>query len=243
MKNVFLTVKENRPLTNDFYKMVLEGECSGHTAGMFVNIKLQDFTLRRPFGIADADNHSITLLYKVVGLGTKYMTTLQNGVIIDVLTCLGNGFNLGKASKPLLIGGGTGIAPLFKLAKELKSKYPNIILGFRTHEDVCMIHEFSEFGNVHVTTDDGSYGYKGNVLSYLKSTGIVYDYYYACGPLVMLKNLTSIDKNGELSLESRMGCGFGACMGCSIKTKSGYKRVCKEGPVFNASEVIFDEQT
>ncbi|MDR0751399.1 MAG: dihydroorotate dehydrogenase electron transfer subunit [Christensenellaceae bacterium] len=241
MKNVFLVVEQNIQLTHDFYKLVLRGDCAGNMAGMFVNIKLDGFSLRRPFGIADSDDHTITLLYKVVGGATKYMTSLMAGAIIDVLTCLGNGFDLNQGRKPLLIGGGTGIAPLYKLAKQLNEKKPDIILGFRSARDVCLTDEFSQFGKLHITTDDGSLGIKGTVVSYLISKKLDYDYYYACGPIVMLQALTKLTQNGEVSLEARFGCGFGACMGCSIKTVTGYKRVCKEGPVFSAGEVIFSE--
>ena len=160
-------------------------------------------------------------------------------MVIPTLVGLGNGFDTSKANRPLLIGGGIGIAPLYHLAKVLvkEGKKPLIVLGFKNKDEVIYEEEFASFGKVYVTTDDGSYGYKGNPVSFLKENQLDFDYYYACGPQVMLKYLSLAYPNGEVSLEARMGCGFGACMGCSIETTTGPKRVCKEGPVFVSSEV------
>ena len=169
------------------------------------------------------------------------MTTYQPGQKLDVLIGLGNGFNVSKAKKPLLIAGGIGVAPLIGLAKGFNKLgiRPKFIYGARSKDDIVMTDLISNYADLEICTDDGSLGYKGNVVSFLKSLNPDFDYYYACGPQIMLKFLTADFKNGEVSLEARMGCGFGACMGCSIETTNGPKRVCKEGPVFAAAEVKF----
>lgn len=241
MRQGLFALKSNKALNKTTYEMKLTGDCSGLVSGQFVEVLLKPFFLRRPFGVADVKGDELTLIYKIVGAGTEYMTTLKQGEEIDVLTKLGNGFDLTKSKRPLIIGGGIGIAPLYKLCKdfnELKIK-PNIILGYRNREELFYVDEFKKLGNVIVTTDDGSEGFKGNALDALKSLDVDYDFYYACGPLVMLKALAEFNNKGEISLEARMGCGFGACMGCSIETVNGARRVCKDGPVFNAGEVLF----
>lgn len=241
MKEVILEVVDNKNVKNDIYLLTLSGDVSEiKNSGEFAELKLNNYYLRRPISIHDVENNAVKFLYKVLGHGTRDLTKYKKGDKIPTILGLGNGFINKDSKKPLLIGGGIGIAPLYKLAKDFANKgiKPTIILGFKNSEEVCYVEEFSQFGNVIVTTDDGSYGYKGNPVSYLKENKVDFDYYYACGPQIMLKFLTLYSTNGEVSLEARMGCGFGACMGCSIETKNGVKRVCKEGPVFNASEVI-----
>lgn len=241
MKEVILEVVDNLNVKNDIYLLTLSGDVSEiKNSGEFAELKLNNYYLRRPISIHDVENNTVKFLYKVLGHGTRDLTKYKKGDKIPTILGLGNGFINKDSKKPLLIGGGIGIAPLYKLAKDFTNKgiKPTIVLGFKNSEEVCYVEEFSKFGNVIVTTDDGSYGDKGNPVSYLKENDVDFDYYYACGPQIMLKFLTLYSTNGEVSLEARMGCGFGACMGCSIETKNGVKRVCKEGPVFRASEVI-----
>ncbi len=243
MKVVDLTVVENIQIKNDIYLLTLQGDTSAiKNPGEFAELKLDKYYLRRPLSIHDYSNNEVKFLYKVLGHGTKDLTKYKKGDVINTILGLGNGFDDTKSKNPLLIGGGIGIAPLYNLAKVFNKKgiKPTIILGFKNSNEVCYIDEFSSLGNVIVTTDDGSYGFKGNPVSYLKENNVDYDYYYACGPLVMLKFLSKYSSQGCVSLEARMGCGFGACMGCSIKTTFGPKRVCKEGPVFTSSEVIYE---
>lgn len=242
MKNVFLTILDNKRLSKDVYEMKLFGDLSEiKNPGEFVEIKIDGHYLRRPFGVCDYDNKNLTILYKVVGSGTNDMTTLKKGDIVDTLVGLGNGFDIKKSKQPLLVGGGIGIAPLYSLVKNFAKNNirPTVILGYRCEEELFYVEEFEKIADVIITTDDGSCGCKGNCVDYLKINKIGFDYYYACGPIIMLKNLALLKFDGEISMEARMGCGFGACMGCSIETKNGAKRVCKEGPVFKASEVIF----
>jgi 2-polyprenylphenol hydroxylase and related flavodoxin oxidoreductases len=240
LTNEILTVIENKPLAKDTYSLTFSGDFSYLRPGQFVNLSVPGFFLRRPFGIADADENRLTVIYKVVGQGTKAMAELKNGDKIDALLGLGNGFSIEKSKKPLLIGGGTGIAPLYFLAKTFKKAGipPDVILGFKSGCEAYYMEEFSALGKTFITTDDGSLFKKGNALSCITECG-QFDYYYACGPVPMLKALQKKDTNGEFSLEGRMGCGFGACMGCTVKTTKGFKRVCREGPVFPASEAIF----
>ncbi|HHX49025.1 MAG TPA: dihydroorotate dehydrogenase electron transfer subunit [Clostridiales bacterium] len=243
MKKEVMTVVKNVEIADKLYLLVLSG-ASYLAPGQFLQIKVPEYTLRRPFCAADYDekNDFLSIIYKVVGGGTKAMTKFEVGQKIDVLNCLGNGFDLSKTKKPLLIGGGVGIVPLFYLAKELKKQGHEIIsvLGYPCKDQCFFLEEFSKLGKVYISTDDGSLGVKGNVLDILKTEDIEYDEFFACGPPIMLKALSSWNSNGQVSLESKMGCGFGACMGCSIKTTKGYKRVCKEGPVFKIDEVIFE---
>lgn len=244
MEDKILTIIENRCVGPDVYLLTLNGDVSLKGSGQFANLKLDNHYLRRPLSIHDYDEHSVSFLYKVLGQGTKELSEYPIGKTIDVLLPLGNGFDTSESKKPLLIGGGIGIAPLYHLAKELvnQGKEVKIILGFKTKNEVFYEEEFKRFGSLTILTDDGSYGVKGNPVSYLKSHVVDYDHYYACGPSVMLKFLAQAFENGEVSLEARMGCGFGACMGCSIKTKKGNKRICKDGPVF-PSEEVFHEST
>ena len=242
MQNVLLEIKENTQVNHDTYLMKLTGDLASiKTSGEIVEIKLNGYYLRRPISVCDFKENELTLLYKVLGHGTKDMSTYQVGTKLDCLVGLGNGFDLTKAQKPLLVGGGIGIAPLLGLAKRFNEKgiRPILVYGAAKSSDLVLIDELKKYADLHLTTDDGSLGFKGNTVSFLKENKLDFDYYYACGPQVMLKYLSQYNSNGCVSLEARMGCGFGACMGCSIETTNGVKRVCKEGPVFEASEVIF----
>lgn len=242
MKNVILKIKENKQLSNDIYLMILEGDLSEiKNPGEFVEIKLDNYYLRRPISVHNYSKNELTLLYKVLGRGTNDLSKYQIGKELDVLVGLGNGFDISKSNKPLLIAGGIGIAPMYNLALKFNKLgvKPTLIYGVSRESDLVLIDEFSKICNLIICSDDGSHGFKGNVVSYLKENKIDFDKYYACGPQVMLKYLKQYSENGYVSLEARMGCGFGACMGCSIETTHGPKRVCKEGPVFEASEVLF----
>lgn len=235
-------ILSNEPLTKDVYKMVLEGDTEYITApGQFINIALDGKYLRRPISVCDYDEDCITIIYKVVGEGTEQMSALEIGTVLDVLTGLGNGYDISKSTKPLLIGGGVGVPPMYNLAKTLiaNGQVPTVILGFNTADEVFYEQEFKALGcDVFVTTADGSYGIKGFVTDAL--AGIDFDYFYTCGPLPMFKAIyNAVDKDGQFSFEERMGCGFGACMGCSCKTKYGNKRICKDGPVLEKEEIIW----
>ena len=235
-------VSYNKKIAKNTYKMVLEGDTSNIKAsGQFVNIKLDGLFLRRPISICDFDSETITIIYKVVGEGTKQMSEIPVGAELDVLAGLGNGFDTSKSGQsPLLIGGGAGLPPMLALAKELLSegKKPTVIAGFNTKDEVFLEDEFKKLSvPFTVTTLDGSYGIKGLVTDTMKSD---YTYFYACGPLPMLKAVSDkADTDGEISLEERMGCGFGVCMGCSRRTVKGSKRICKDGPVFRKEEIIW----
>lgn len=240
MKQTNLTVKTNLKLTDGVYELKLTGDVGKLFPGQFIEIALTGFYLRRPFGVCDCTENELTVLYRVQGRGTEYMTSLKKGDAVNCLLGLGNGFRL-DAEKPLIIGGGMGIAPLYYLAKYFdgKGKRPLAVLGFKNKSEAFYVGQFEKYADVTVATDDGSLGFKGNVLDALKALNADYGFYYACGPEIMLKKLSEYDARGELSLEARMGCGFGACMGCSIQTTDGVKRVCREGPVFSAGEVLF----
>lgn len=242
MKDLVLTIVENKKITNDIYLLKLEGDCTSiKGSGQFAELKLHDYYLRRPLSIHDYTENSVSFLYKILGHGTKDLTHYAVGDKMDVILDLGHGFDIEKAKKPLLVAGGIGLAPLYHLAKEFNKRgiRPTCILGFRNKDEIYYEEEFKKYCDTFITTDDGSYGFKGNAVTYLKSNDIDYDYYYACGPQIMLKYLALYSTKGCVSLEARMGCGFGACMGCSVETTKGPKRVCKEGPVFEASEVKF----
>lgn len=240
MKQEILTVKSNVALSWDVYKMTL-GECEKPIPGQFVEIAVDGFTLRRPFCVYDYDGKNMTVLYKVLGEGTKAMSKMQSGQKTDVLTGLGNGFDTSLAKNPLLIGGGLGAAPLLYLAKSFKEKgiIPTLFLGAKTASELCFLDDFKDF-DYQTSTDDGSDGFKGTIADGLKNLAPDFDVYYACGSVNMLKSLPAFSESGFVSMEARMACGFGACMGCSIHTKSGTKRVCKDGPIFDIKEVIFD---
>ena len=243
MNRGIYTVKENRALTDSVFLMKLEGDTSSITApGQFINISLDGFYLRRPISICDYDDKEITIIYKTVGEGTLAMSRLPVGAELDILCGLGNGFNAAKCGeKPVLIGGGVGIPPLYNLCKKLISlgKNVTVILGFNTESEIFYKDEFYALGaDVIVTTVDGSCGVKGFVTDAL--INIDYDYFYTCGPMPMFR---AIEKTayagGQYSFEERMGCGFGACMGCSCKTKYGNKRICKDGPVLDREEIVW----
>ena len=243
MKQSLFKIIENTPLTENVFKMVLQGDVSAITApGQFVNIKLEGLYLRRPISVCDVGENTLTIIYKVVGKGTKQMSEMKDGNL-DVLTGLGNGYDLSvSGDQPVLLGGGVGVPPMYLLAKELinQGKKVKVILGFNTKAELFYEDEFKAIGaDVVVTTVDGSYGVKGFVTDALKE--IDYTYFYTCGPEPMLKAVYSASNtSGQMSFEKRMGCGFGACMGCSCKTITGYKRICKEGPVMRKEEILWE---
>lgn len=243
MKQGLFKISENVPLTKSVYRMRLEGDASEITSpGQFINIKLDGMYLRRPISVYDADKTSVTIIYKVVGRGTEQMSRMQSGTL-DVLTGLGNGYDISCCNDaPLLIGGGVGIPPLYMLAKELikAGKNVSVILGFNTASEAFCEEEFKELGcDVSVTTVDGSYGTKGFVTNLMQQKK--YSYFYTCGPEPMLRAVYNEAKtSGQFSFEERMGCGFGACMGCSCKTITGYKRICKDGPVLQKEEILWE---
>ena len=242
MKNVLLTIEKNIQVGQDIYLMTLKGDVSEiKNPGEFVEITIPNYYLRRPISVSSYSNDSVELLYKVLGHGTKDLSTFEAGTKIDTLIGLGNGFDISKAKKPLLVGGGIGIAPLFGLAEAFNKIgiKPTLVYGARSKDDIVLVEKLKELSDVIICTDDGTLGFHGNVIECINNSNIDFDYYYACGPYKMLQFLSIAYPNGCVSLEARMGCGFGACMGCSIETTNGPKRVCKEGPVFEANEVIF----
>lgn len=241
MKQLLFTVKDNVCIAKNTYKMIMEGDTTDIKSGGFVNIKLDGFYLRRPISVCDCDKNLLTIIYKVVGEGTEFMSNMTEGSKLDVLTGLGNGYDTSKSgNSPLLIGGGAGVPPMYLLCKELISqgKSVSVILGFNNEEEIFFKEDFEKLGaKTYVTTVDGSYGIKGYVTD---AISFDYSYVYTCGPEPMLKavyNATST--SGQYSFEERMGCGFGACMGCSCETKYGKKRICTEGPVLEKEEIIW----
>ncbi len=241
MKQLKFQITQNISLTENVYEMILSGDTSGIKAGQFVNILIDGLYLRRPISVCDVNENELTLVYKVVGKGTEKLSQMLLGEL-DILTGLGNGYDLTPCGEnAVLIGGGVGIPPLYKLAKELikKGVKVSVILGFNKKDEIFYYEEFSELGaEVYVTTVDGSFGTKGFVTDVL--SGLTYDYFYTCGPEPMLKAVYKTSKtSGQFSFEERMGCGFGACMGCSCKTVTGNKRICKEGPVLKKEEIIW----
>ena len=243
MKQSIFTVLSNEKIAVNTFKTVLEGDTSAITAsGQFVNIKLDGFYLRRPISVCDYDSKSLTIIYKVVGKGTEYMSELSEGDKLDILTGLGNGYDLTKSgNNPLLIGGGAGVPPMYNLCRKLmvEGKKPTVIMGFNTSDEIFYEEEFKMLGaEVIVATADGSKGVKGFVTDAMK--GVSYSYIYTCGPEPMLKAVyNAAESGGQFSFEERMGCGFGACMGCSCETKYGNKRICKDGPVLDKEEIIW----
>ncbi len=245
MKQNTYRIAENRALTESVWEMTLNGDTSAcERPGQFVNIKLEGFFLRRPISVCDYDENTIKIIYKTVGAGTKEMSQMRQGQMLDVLTGLGNGYDTAKAGNmPLLIGGGAGVPPLYGLLRHLKKENPKceakVILGFNTQDEIFYKEEFEALGaEVFLTTADGSAGTKGFVTDVMKVR--TYSCFYACGPEAMLKAIDAEAKtSGQLSFEERMGCGFGACMGCSCRTKYGNKRICKEGPVLEREEIIW----
>ena len=245
MKQTIFTIKENTPLTSNVYKMLLEGDTSHITnCGQFVNIKLDGLFLRRPISVCDCEGDILTLIYKVVGKGTEQMSLMGKGETLDVLTGLGNGYDTTlSGDAPILLGGGVGVPPMYMLCKKLigEGKRVRVVLGFNKADEVFYENEFRALGaDVTVTTVDGSYGVQGFVTDVMKNSE--YSYFYTCGPELMLKAVynTSVSE-GQFSFEERMGCGFGACMGCSCKTITGYKRICKEGPVMKKEEILWEK--
>ena len=239
MKQSIFTIVRNEALTDVVYKMVLEGDTSAITnCGQFVDLRLPEKYLRRPISVCDYDKTTLTLIYKVVGSGTEIMAALPVGTKLDVLTGLGNGYDTDlSGDRPVLVGGGVGVPPMCKkLIAE--GKRPQVVLGFNTGAEVFLAEEFKALGaEVFIATADGSVGTKGFVTDVIKN--LTYTYFYSCGPMPMFKAMENVmTTSGQYSFEERMGCGFGACMGCTIQTKSGYKRVCKDGPVFFREEVF-----
>ena len=243
MKQEFFEILTNENIAKDVYRMTLKGNTEEIThTGQFVNIKIEGNFLRRPISVCDWDNETLTLIYKVVGEGTKKMKDYPVGTRLDILTGLGNGYDTAlSGNAPFLLGGGVGVPPLYALCKKLISegKQPTVILGFNSKCDVFYEEEFKKLGaHVIVATADGTYGIKGFVTDAMKD--VSYSYFYTCGPEPMLKAVyKTTGTSGQLSFEERMGCGFGACMGCSCKTVTGYKRICKEGPVLQKEEILW----
>ena len=242
MKQSIFETADNRRIAENTYLMRLYGDTSEITRpGQFVNIRLDGRFLRRPISVCDRESGVLTLIYKAVGSGTLMMSEMTPGKTLDLLTGLGNGYDTGKSGEnPLLVGGGAGVPPLYLLCRGLISqgKHPTVIMGFGTEKEVFFEEEFRGLGaDVIVTTADGSRGTKGFVTDAIKDG---YSYVYTCGPEPMLRAVYSaVNTGGQFSFEERMGCGFGACMGCSCRTKYGYKRICRDGPVLEKEEIIW----
>ena len=243
MKQSIFEVLSNDALTDNVFQMILAGDTSHITnCGQFVNIQLDGMFLRRPISVCDYDENTLTIIYKVVGKGTEAMSAMKAGTKLDLLTGLGNGYDLTLAGdRPVLLGGGVGVPPMYNLAKKLRQagKTVSVILGFNTAAEIFYEEAFRALGcQVTVTTVDGSYGVKGFVTDALPEN---YTYFYTCGPEPMLKAVyRATNTSGQMSFEERMGCGFGACMGCSCKTITGYKRICKDGPVMKKEEILWE---
>ena len=246
MKEVFFKIESNELIAKNTYEMVLTGDTGEITApGQFVNIKLEGFFLRRPISVCHSEEGRMVLIYKAVGEGTELMTRLEPGTELNVLTGLGNGFDVSASGEsPVLIGGGAGIPPMYSLCEALikciKPENIKVVLGFNTEDEIFYLSKFVDLGvDVRVATADGSVGTKGFVTDVLKD--LEYTYFYTCGPMPMFRSIEKVAKtSGQYSFEERMGCGFGACMGCSMTMADGsYKRVCKEGPVFRREEILW----
>ena len=243
MKQQIVKISSNEKIAENIMKMVLEGDTSSLSKpGQFINIKLDGKYLRRPISVCDYNDNSITIIYKIVGSGTEQMAEMKAGESLDILNGLGNGFDTSlSGNNPVLIGGGVGVPPMYGVCKELYEKgiKSKVILGFNSKDDVFYRGEFEKLGaEVYITTADGSMGTKGFVTDILKD--IDYSYFFTCGPMPMFKAIENVAKtSGQYSFEERMGCGFGACMGCSCKTKYGNKRICKDGPVLIREEIIW----
>ncbi len=243
MKREIFKVISQKKIAENVVELILSGDTSAITAsGQFVNILVNGFYLRRPISVCDVSDGSLTLIYKIVGGGTERLSEYAPGDTLDILTGLGNGYDTSvSGNAPLLIGGGVGVPPLYNLCKRLISegKKPKVILGFNKKSEIFYENEFKALGvKVYVCTTDGSYGTKGFVTAEMNQRD--YTYFYSCGPEPMLKAVFAESKtSGQLSFEERMGCGFGACMGCSCKTVTGFKRICKEGPVLKKEEILW----
>lgn len=247
MTQGFYTVLSNEKIADSIYLMVLDGDTSAFTKpGQFLNIKLDGLFLRRPISVCDYDDDTITIIYKVVGEGTEKMAEMECGEQLDILTGLGNGFDTSlSGDAPLLIGGGVGVPPMYGLCKKLveEGKKVSVILGFNKESEIFYKEEFERLGaTVYITTVDGSVGTKGFVTDVMKE--LDYSFFYTCGPMPMFKAIEKTAKtSGQYSFEERMGCGFGACMGCSCKTLTGgYKRICKDGPVMMREEILWTQE-
>lgn len=244
MRQTLYTIESNRKIAEDIYELVLSGDTSAFTApGQFAELKVEGCFLRRPISVCLKEDDRLTLIYKTVGKGTEILSEMKKGQTLDALTGLGNGFDLLKSgNKPLLVGGGVGVPPMFFLCKKLleRGKLVTVVLGFSSDKDVFYEEKFEALGaKVYVATADGSRGRKGFVTDLMQD--LDYTYFYACGPMPMFRAMEKIVKTGgQYSLEERMGCGFGACMGCTCKTLTGSKRICKEGPVFEREEIIWE---
>ena len=242
MKQLIFKISKNKPLNASVMEMTLLGDNQGVKAGQFINIKIDGLYLRRPISVCEIIDGGLKIIYKIVGKGTEVLSRMKQGDSLDVLTMLGNGYDLTlSGDKPLLIGGGVGVPPMYELCKQLiaSGKQVSVVLGFNTKAEIFYEQEFKNLGaNVFVTTVDGSYGVKGFVTDAMKD--LDYSYFYTCGPEPMLKAVhKQSTSDGEMSFEERMGCGFGACMGCSCKTLTGNKRICKEGPVLKKGEILW----
>ncbi|MBR2365706.1 MAG: dihydroorotate dehydrogenase electron transfer subunit [Oscillospiraceae bacterium] len=243
MKQSIFKIISNEPLNASVYKMELSGDTADCVCGGFVNIALTGKFLRRPISVCDVEGDILTIIYKVVGKGTEQLAKLQSGEELDLLTGLGNGYDLSLSGEtPLLIGGGVGVPPMYLLAKKLiaAGKEVSAILGFNTKDEIFYKNEFEALGaKVTVTTADGSEGIRGFVTDAMRE--LSYSYIYTCGPEPMLRAVYAASAtSAQFSFEERMGCGFGACMGCSCKTITGYKRICKEGPVLKKEEILWE---
>ena len=243
MTESVFTVISNEKIAKNTYKMLLSGNTEDGRPGQFVNIKIDGFFLRRPISVCDIEENTLTLIYKTVGAGTDKLSKTEKGEKLDILAFLGNGYDLSKSGEaPLLIGGGVGVPPLFLLAKKLvkEGKTPTAILGFNSADEIFLKDEFEALGvKTFIATADGSVGTRGFVTDVMKNTDI-YTYFYTCGPEPMLRAVYNESKtDGEFSFEERMGCGFGACVGCTCKTKYGNKRICRDGPVLSKEEIIW----
>ena len=244
MKQSIFEIRTNEALTSNVFKMTLAGDTSPVTApGQFVNIKLEGQFLRRPISVCDCEDGLLTLIYKVVGRGTEQMSKMLSGEKLDLLTGLGNGYDTSlTGDHPLLLGGGVGVPPLYMLAKQLRAegKTVSVVLGFNTKDEIFYENEFKALGcDVTVTTADGSYGVGGFVTN---AMDVDYTHVCTCGPEPMLKAVyKACTTDGQFSFEERMGCGFGACMGCSCKTITGYKRICKEGPIMRKGDILWED--
>lgn len=239
IENKKIQIKENISLANNIYKMTLKNDGVDFKPGQFINIKIPGKYLRRPISVSEFDENSIIIIYKIVGYGTKWLSEQREGSTIEALMPLGNGFEI-STKYNLIVGGGIGVPPLVEVCKQIynSGQVPKVILGFKNKNEIFYLDKFREMSNLYVCTDDGSYGEKGLVTDIMKKNNFVNLNYITCGATLMEKAVYRCSNaSGQISLEERMGCGFGACMGCSIETWNGPKRVCKDGPVFKSEDL------